>query len=105
MSMADCFINKIEDGHFELRLPNMIKGERVLQIENRIDVMLEKEICRVDLDMSDVQNIYSVLITVIMRTKKKITKKGGLLYLINVSDRCRKQLESMNLDKVLPIHE
>ena len=91
--------------HISIRLPSIIKGEKVLQMENRIDTMLDGNVTRVDIDMQDVENIYSVLITVIMRAQKKIAESGGSLYLINVADRCRNQLESMNLDKILPIDD
>lgn len=93
------------DGRIAIRLPSMIKGEKVLQMDNRIDTMLDGNVTRVDIDMQDVENIYSVLITVIMRAQKKIAESGGSLFLINVSNRCREQLESMNLDKILPIDD
>ncbi len=104
MTIINGFQSENKDGHISIKLPGTMKGDTIAQIEKRIDSLINKDISRVDVSLLDVENVYSVLITIIMKIKKKLIQGNGLLYLVNVSERCRQQLESMNLDKVLTIH-
>ena len=83
--------------HFWIRLPNAVKKENITQIQNRIESSLTGYKGRVVIDLSDTLSIFSILI------HKYVTKFGGQLQLVNVSEKCQAQLKLMNLDKILNI--
>ena len=89
--------------HFWIRLPNAVKKENITQIQNRIESSLTGYKGRVVIDLSDTLSIFSILITLLMQIHKYVTKFGGQLQLVNVSEKCQAQLKLMNLDKILNI--
>lgn len=91
-------------GQVRIRLPNAIKKENILQMENRIENSLTGCEGKVILDFADTLSVFSILITLIIHTRKRVDEFGGELYLVNVSDKCRSQLKAMNLDKILTIY-
>lgn len=91
-------------GQVRIRLPNAIKKENILQMENRIENSLTGCKGKVILDFADTLSVFSILITLIIHTRKRVDEFGGELCLVNVSDKCRSQLKATNLDKILTIY-
>ena len=91
-------------GQVWIRLPNAIKKENILQVENRIEDSLTDCEGTVILDFADILSIFSILVTLIIHIKKQVSEIDGELCLVNVSDKCTSQLKAMNLDKILTIY-
>ena len=91
-------------GQVRIRLPNAIKKENILQIENRVEDTLIECKGKVILDFADILSVFSILITLIIHIMKRVGEFDGELCLVNVSDKCKSQLKAMNLDKILTIH-
>jgi len=86
-----------------VRLPNLIKKENVTLVENRIVSAVEGFSGDVVVDLSDTLSIFSILVTLIMKIRKKVLEAGGRFYLAHVSKKCEIQLHEMNLDKILQV--
>lgn len=93
-----------KNGRVRVRLPNAIKKENILQIENRIEDSLKHCNSKVILDFADILSIFSILVTLIIHIRKQVSEFDGELCLVNVSDKCKSQLKAMNLDKILTIY-
>lgn len=91
-------------GQLWIRLPNAIKKENILQIENRIEDSLKDCEGKVILDFADTLSVFSLLVTLIIHIRKRVGEFGGQLCLVNVSDKCKSQLKAMNLDRILTIY-
>ena len=84
-----------------IRLPNLIKKENVTLVENRIVSATEGYCGTVVVDLSDTLSIFSMLVTLIMKIRKKVLENHGEFFLAHVSKKCQAQLDEMNLDKIL----
>ncbi len=84
-------------------MPRFITSINSQQIQDDIEPRLQDSIDRVVLDFSNVASISSVAIGLIMRLRNVTSEANNSLHLINISDRCLEQLETVNLDKVLSV--
>lgn len=94
---------KQKSGYVCITIPRHVGNENVLQIQNRIEAYINRVYNRIIIDMSSVSDIYSVIVTVIMRLRERVADCNGELFLVNVSERCIRQMKLIHLDKVLTI--
>jgi len=76
-----------------------------LEIEEEISEKLEKEIKYIVFDFKNTQYISSSGIRVLVATHKTLDKRGGALYLSNISESVKIVLKLVELDKILNIVE
>jgi anti-anti-sigma factor len=72
--------------------------------EEKIMAQLTGSADRLVLDFSNVRYLYSSGIGFIVRLQKIVSGQGGVVCLVNVSQKIRQIFESNNLDKVIPIY-
>ena len=90
-------------GYTWITIPNTLSMDNYQFIERQIESRLENKPKRVVLDLIYVHQFFSTGISLILRLNKRIVELGGMLWLVNVSEKCREYLISVNLDKVLQI--
>ncbi len=86
-----------------IKLPNAIRVKGLVAIEQQIVSALTSDIKQVLLDFSDIQNVYSILLTLLVRFQRKVKMMGGTMELINMPSECARQFVELNLDKVFTI--
>ena len=91
-------------GYTWIALKQLVTMNNCREIEKEIKAVLTGNADRVALDLSNTNNIYSYGIGLIIRINKYVTVSGGFLCLVNVSDKCREQFESVNLHKLFPLY-
>ena len=96
---------KRKKGYTLIRLPGTITTDSIFLIENRIESVITKENNQIALDLSSIQSVYSILITLILHIENQVSQAEGMLYLVNVHESCYTQLKTINLDKVFQIYE
>jgi len=96
------FIEK-KSGYVCISLPRQIRHEHTLHIQGRIEACIDRTGSRIIVDMSSITDIYSVIVTILMRLRECVADCNGELFLVNVSQRCLQQLKLIHLDKVLTI--
>ncbi len=91
------------DGFLWISLPEIIDTTNVLQVEKQIDTKLNPSMSDVMLDFSNVINITSITLGMLMRLRRNLIQLDSIMYLSNISKKCLEQLEKTNLDKVFTI--
>ena len=97
---------KIENkkGYLWVSFPKSIVRENILQIRNRVESILTKQPARVVLDLENIDIVGSIVIDLIMLVNKIISGSKGSIHLVNVSETCFSQFQTVNLDKVVTIY-
>lgn len=97
---------KVENrkGYIWISFPNSIVRENILQIQNRIESILTDESSHAALDLSNIDILGSIVIDLIMFVNKILTNLKGSICVVNLSEACLKQFQTMNLDKVVTIY-
>lgn len=92
-------------GYLWVTFPGEIKRGNTQQIQNRIESSLTGKNDQIVLDLSNISNIYSVTVNLILQLRKLITESEGSLCLVNISKKCQSQIQLMHLDEVLTIYQ
>ena len=93
-------------GYIWITLPNSITMDNYLQIRNRIEFRLvDKKKDKVVIDLSDTDSIHSLLIGLILHSRKIVKQNSGTFCLVNTSNKCLIKLQALFLDKIMPIYE
>ncbi len=90
-----------KNGRIWITLPGSIRRENTTQLTNRITSHLSGDKDEVVLDFTYLLDIYSITINFILNLREQVLQSRGNIYLVNVSERCRKQLDSVHLKKVI----
>ncbi|MFP4417291.1 MAG: STAS domain-containing protein [Chitinivibrionales bacterium] len=85
-------------------MPAAMTMDNYRHIEESVSARIEDGNDRVVLDMTDTEHIYSSGIGLLIRLRRVIAEKDGLLCLVNVSQKLRGIFENMHLEKVFPIY-
>jgi anti-anti-sigma factor len=94
----------IREGWFWIELPGTINLNNYKLIEHEVEQFLaDKEMPRVVFDLDHLEYFYCSAMGLFIRLNKAIDGKGGKLCLVNVSQKVRELLASVNLDRVFPI--
>ena len=86
-----------------ITLPDAISMYNSRELEKTVVGNLEKE-TSVVLDFSKTQNLFSSGLGLIIRIRKFVGEKNGVMSLVNVSEKMRDLFSAMNLNKVLTIY-
>jgi anti-anti-sigma factor len=86
-----------------IMLPDAITMYNTRDLESMINGKLEKKV-NVVLDFTNTMNLFSSGLGLIIRIRKKVNEYNGSVALVNVSEKMRGLLESLNLDKVFSIY-
>lgn len=86
-----------------ITLPDAITMYNTRDLESMINGNLEGKV-NVVLDFSNTRNLFSSGLGLIIRIRKKVYEGNGSMALVNVSEKMRELLETLNLNKVLPIY-
>jgi anti-anti-sigma factor len=92
---------ELRDGFTWIILPGTLNIRNCEYIEQQIEASLEGKSNHIVLDLIYFQQMHSTLINLILRLYKHFAEKGGLFYLVNVSDKCCDYLFTVHLDKVI----
>jgi len=92
-------------GYLRIALPKVINTKNYLQIRNRIEARLEKKADKVLLDLSNITILESLLIGLLLHTRRIVKDNNGLIYLVNVSKTCSARLHALFLDTIFTIYE
>jgi anti-anti-sigma factor len=101
-SLSNVTIEK-RNGCLWILMPRFIDGKNSLTIEHEVERHLDESIDRVVVDLADVLSISSMAIGLIVRLRTLITQNSTPFYFINISESCKDQLATVNLDKVLTV--
>jgi anti-anti-sigma factor len=97
---------KVENRHGFLWvvLPDSINMNDCREIESAIEKNLNGKEYRVVLDLSETVNVFSSCLGLMIRIRKVVHEKNGVVCLVNVSERIRNLFFTINLDKVFPVY-
>lgn len=104
MTVSESLLFEEKNGYPWITLPGLLKRENLLQTQNRIETSLQGKKAFVALDFKNISNLYSITINLIMRLREFVQAHGGDIFVVNLSDRCLRQLQLMHLEKVLTIY-
>ena len=92
------------EGWFWIELPGTINLNNYKLIEHEVEQFLaDKDMPRVVFDLEHLEYFYSSAIGLFIRLNKDIVGKDGTLCLVNVSQKVRELLASVNLDRVFHV--
>lgn len=91
--------------HLWITLPDLINMDNYLQIRNRIESKLTDKENKVVVDLSNNEIINSLLIGLILHSRKIVKQNSGFFYLVNVSENCIIKFQALFLDKIVQIYE
>lgn len=92
-----------KSGYLWVVLPDSVTPELNENLEAEIENRICSRVPNVVIDLSRTINLYSSGLGLLIRIRKLVTEKDGVVCLINVSRRVRDLLSTMNLDKIFPI--
>ncbi|MBN1128557.1 MAG: STAS domain-containing protein [Chitinispirillaceae bacterium] len=85
-------------------LPESIAAQDYTTVEEAIEKNLAGENDRVVIDFINVHALYSSGLGILIRLQKRVEKTGGVIALVNVSQKIEDMLVSLHLDKVFPLY-
>lgn len=91
-------------GDLWINIPDSIKLEDSKTVESAIINNCNGKLTHVILDFSIVNNLYSSGLGLIVRIRKFVQGRGGVLVIVNVSGRILEILKALNLDRIIPIY-
>jgi anti-anti-sigma factor len=91
-------------GYLWVVLPDAINMNNCREIESAIETDFNGKEYRVVLDLSETVNVFSSCLGLMIRIRKVVHEKNGVVCLVNVSERIRNLLVTINLDKVFPVY-
>ena len=96
---------KIEkrSGHLWITLPDAITMYDNKEIERKIGGELRDRKDHVILDFSHTSAVYSSGLGLMIRIRRFVTERGGMLSLVNVSEQVYDMFKALNIDKVFRI--
>lgn len=94
-----------KEGYTVIKLPHLLNQDNFLEIEEEIESSMAGYRETIAIDLSECDNIFSMLITLIIHIRKKVIEAGGELCLINVSINGQQQIKAMNLDMILTMYD
>lgn len=97
---------KIENryGYLWVVLPDAINMNDCREIESVIEANLIGKEYLVVFDLSETFNVFSSCLGLMIRIRKIVHEQNGVVCLVNVSERIRNLLVTINLDKVFPVY-
>jgi anti-anti-sigma factor len=91
-------MQRMDEGNLTVLVPGGdIQNEVVEELDVILNKLVQKNIKRIALDMTDVGYIYSKGVGVLIKNHKLLKAKGGALYLFNLKASMRKILREVNL--------
>jgi anti-anti-sigma factor len=91
-------------GYIWAILPASIVDQAYSKIEDEIMAKVTGKEDRLVVDFFNVHALYSSGLGILIRMQKRINKGGGVMALVNVSDKIRDLLLSLHLDKIFPMY-
>jgi anti-anti-sigma factor len=91
-------------GYLWVTLPDGISVHDYMAIETAIVERLGGVADEVVFDLTEVRALYSSGLGILARIHRRVDKRGGKIYLVNVSRNIMDMLSSLHLDKVFSIH-
>jgi anti-anti-sigma factor len=88
-----------------IKIPARVYPEILDQIQERFAAKVYLAGAEYVLDMKDVTNVYSTVISLIIGLAKLITSLQGSIAIVNASPNVRLVLRSMNIDTLMPIYD
>ncbi len=93
-------------GYMWITLPDSINMENYLQVRNRIESeLIDNKKGKVAINFSNIDSIHSLLIGLILHSRKIVKQNLGTLCLVNTSTNCLIKLQALFLDKIMQIYE
>lgn len=92
-------------GYLWITLPTGITVTNLLPNQEKIESHLPDNTARVVINLVNIDNINSVIASLIINVRNHVVDSGGSIGLINVSEKCRSKLDMMQLDRVLTIYK
>ncbi|MCX7726157.1 MAG: FapA family protein [Chitinispirillaceae bacterium] len=93
------------NGMLWITLPDAITMYNIKEIEEEIGKNLRDRKDYVVLDLSNTHALYSSGLGMMIRVRRFVVNREGVVYLVNVSENIYEMLSSMNLDKIFPIYK
>ncbi len=104
MAFENILSFRLDRGFLWVTMPEAVTMENYASIEDKLCVQIDEGHTRLVLDLADTQNVYSSGIGLMVRLRRILAEKNGLLCLVNVSRKLQLLFESMHLEKVFPIY-
>ncbi len=86
-------------------LPRNIKRENINQVQQKIEAALDESIPNLVFNLSQLENVSSLTISLLIYFKKKLTATGNDIYLVRVPDSCKQLLQSLKIDTLIDIYD
>jgi anti-sigma B factor antagonist len=87
-----------------LTVPDVITMDNYKRIEDDVAAVISEGVRRIAVDLSNVHYLYSTAMGLFIRIQKRVSEDGGAICLVNVSNRVREVMSSVNLDKLFTIY-
>jgi anti-anti-sigma regulatory factor len=88
-----------------IKIPARVYPEILDQIQERFAAKVYLAGAEYVLDMQDVTNVYSTVISLIIGLVKLITSLQGSISIVNASSNVQLILRSMNIDTLMPVYD
>jgi anti-anti-sigma factor len=89
-----------KDGFIWITLPDAINMNNYLDLEKAIYDNISQQCPKVVVDLCNTKNLYSSGLGLLIRLRKYINEKKGLLFLVNVSKKIFDLLEAVHLERL-----
>ena len=86
-------------------LPKNIRRENIKQVQQRIESTMDETVLNLVFNLSQLANVTSLTISLLIYFKKQLTATGNDIYLVRVPDNCKQLLKSLKIDTVIDIYE
>lgn len=96
-------INREKD-YLWVVLPDAIGIDEGHELQEKIESKIRPQEEKLVLDLSQTTMIYSSGFGLFIRLRKTVTDTNGVIYLVNVSQKIRELIYSLNLDRVFPVY-
>jgi anti-anti-sigma factor len=93
-----------KNGFVWIKLPDAVNMDNYVAIEEEMGILLPGSGPKVVLDLAATHNLYSSGLGMLIRLRKRICDAGGVLYLVNVSQKIQDILKAVNLERLFTVY-
>lgn len=99
-------MNVVErNGYVVVEFPKKVDRQTYNLAQNAFKNLLEKEYRLFALDFKNIDHIFSLEISIVIRLHKLVTERGAQLFLVNVNENLVKVLGSVQVNQTVPTYK
>lgn len=94
-----------KNGYVVVEFPRTVDRETYNLAQNAFKKLLEKGYRLFALDLKNMDHIFSLEISIVIRLHKLVGERGAQLFLVNVNENLSKVLGSVQVNQTVPIYK